>query len=181
MDASRLNPDGFYEFRLGHGTVVTREGARMVVVPDAIVQRLVALALAHSDASALRSWGAELGVVAAGAAGHRVEGLTPESATDVISGALALAGLGHASIERWGDLLAVRVESSLPVEASAYAALLAGLFESMLEAEVACVPVGPENRFVIVNPSIADLVQSWVREGAVIADIASRLFAAEGA
>jgi hypothetical protein len=60
------------------------------------------------------------------------------------------------------------------------AALLGGLFSALAGRDVACVPASAE-RFVLVDPSIAEQVWIWSKEGSELPEIIGSLTASEGA
>lgn len=181
MDASKFDPGGFYEFQLAHGTLKTRDGARAVAISASIFARFAKALVESGDFAALKGWGAELGAQVGLVAGQRIDGLSPEAVMESVSTVLALAGLGRATLERFGDLAVLRLDAALEFDGAvgAYSALFEGLFESLSDAELACVPMMQDARFALVHPSVADEVRVWVSGGATAGEIAARLSAEE--
>ena len=92
------------------------------------------------------------------------------------AGVIGLFGWGRLGLERWGDA-AVAVVDQLPVlddDHLGVAALLGGVFSVLASHEVACVPVD-HGRFVLVDPSIAEQVWLWSRDGQDVPSIVARL------
>jgi hypothetical protein len=84
-------------------------------------------------------------------------------------------------LERWGDAIALEVEQIPPLDAEnlAVAALLGGMFSTLSAREVACVPVGSSNRYLVVDPTVAERVWAWSKGGDGVGAIVSRLSSAE--
>lgn len=182
MTAPRFDPGGFYQFNLTEGAVQTRDGARVVMLTDAVVAPLVAAAVGNGDLTAVRRMGQQIGDQVRSDLGEALASSAPEAVLTQCSGVLALFGWGKLSAERWGDALVAVMQHApaLDDERLGIAALLGGMLSSLMEREVACVPAG-DDRFVIVDPAIAETVWAWSREGASVASIIERLAAPEGA
>ena len=58
------------------------------------------------------------------------------------------------------------------------AALLGGVFSSLAQREVSCVPAD-DRRFVIVDPGIAERIWGWSKDGADLSTIVGKLAIAE--
>ena len=80
-------------------------------------------------------------------------------------------------MERWGDALVARIVSLPALDESqlAFAALLGGLFSSLAQRDVACVPLAESGAFILVDPGVAETVWSWAQSGDQIGSIVSRL------
>jgi hypothetical protein len=63
----------------------------------------------------------------------------------------------------------------------AVAALLGGMFSTLSSFEVACVPIGDSNRYLVVDPSVAEQVWIWSKNGDELPVIISKLALSEGA
>lgn len=181
MDASKFDPGGFYEFQLAHGTLKTRDGVRAIAISASIFADFVKALVERGDVAALKTWGAELGGQVGFVAGQRIDGLSPEAVMESVSTVLALSGLGRATLERFGDLAVLRLDAALEFDGAtgAYSALFEGLFESLADADLACVPMAHDARFALVHPSVADDVRTWISEGTTPGEIAARLSAEE--
>jgi hypothetical protein len=176
MAEARFDPGGYYHFDLAQGAVKTRDGARVLVLSDTALAPLVSGAAERGDFSALTKLGKSIGAAAKQSLGKEPLELSPETVLAHAAGALALFGWGHLGLERWGDALVATV-SGAPTFANAdeaVGALLSGMFSEMGGLSSSCVPAGG-GRFIIVDPGIADGVREWVRSGADVAAIVSRL------
>lgn len=186
MADTAFDPGGFFEFDLAEGAVRARGGPRLLVLPDAVVAPLVEAAVRTGDVTAVRKLGKQLGDAAMAGLSAAPVASRPEIVLGRAADVLSLFGWGRLTIERWGDALVARV-SGLPAldqEHLGVAALLGGLFSSLADRDVACVPVsteGPDAAFLVVHPSIAGQIFKWARAGDGVGAIVERLVAAEGA
>jgi hypothetical protein len=180
MDEPRFDPGGFWEFHLSGGAVRTREGRRVVVLPEAVAGPLVRLALDQGDEVLLSEIGAALGEEAAASLGADLTERAPETVLGHARSVVALFGLGRLSLDRWGDALVAKLEGAPALHSEGLAALLGGLFGALGRAEVGCVSAGA-GLFILVHPDVADAVRAWVAEGADLATITGRLAPAAGA
>lgn len=182
MSEAQFDPGGFYEFDLAHGAVRTRTGARVVVLSDSVVTPLVATAVQKGDLTPVRRLGRDIGQHVSDALGSSPSELAPETVLGHVSAVLALFGWGRLSFERWGEAVVVVGEGvpSLDDDNLGIAALLGGLFSALAGRDVACVPASAE-RFVLVDPSIAEQVWIWSKEGSELPEIIGSLTASEGA
>ncbi len=177
-----FDPGGFFEFDLAQGAVRARGGERVLVLSDSVVAPLISAAVGNGDLTSVRKLGRQLGE-------HAAHGLsdpnasTPEAVLGQAAGVLSLFGWGRLSVERWGDALAAHLTGlpTLDPEHLGIAALLGGLFSALANREVACVPVGAEGMFLIVDPSVAQNVWKWSRGQTDVAAIVGRLAIREGA
>ncbi|MFK8000621.1 MAG: hypothetical protein AB8H86_13555 [Polyangiales bacterium] len=175
MESSQFDPSGFYEFDAASGAIKARGGQRVLVLSDALLAPLVAAAASSGDLTPLRTLGNGLGEHAKESLGGDAAGGTPEAVFSAASAVMSVFGWGRLEVERWGDALALRVESlpALDERRLAAAALLGGLLSSLSGEEAACVPVGEQ--FLVVHPEAADSVWKLARSGGSVASIAASL------
>ena len=176
-----FDPGGFYQFDLSNGEVRSRGGHRVLMLSEAALAPLINTAVQNGDLTAVRTLGTQLGkLIAAG-----LPGPADEVATSIVlghaAGVLALYGWGRLELERWGDALVLTVHGMPPLDENnlAVAALLGGLFSRLVVTEVACVPLANSNCYLMVEPSIAEQVWSWARDGQALPAIIGRLGAVE--
>ncbi|MFW5899366.1 MAG: hypothetical protein ACOCUN_02730, partial [Jiangellaceae bacterium] len=159
MTQTRFDPGGFYQFDLSEGAVRTRAGTRMLVLSTSGLTPLVATAVWHGDLTPVRRLGKELGEHVSEGLGGAASERSPEEVLGHAAGILALHGWGRLGMERWGDVVVVRLAGAPAIDdrSLGVAALLGGLFSALAGREVACVPAD-EDRFVLVDPAIAEEV-----------------------
>ncbi len=182
MADTAFDPGGFFEFDLARGAVSSRGGERVLILSDDVVAPLIAAAVNNGDLTAVRKLGKHLGEAAAGGIDGEPASKRPELVLGRAADVLSLFGWGRLRVERWGDALVAALEG-LPALDDAHlgvAALLGGLFSSLADREVACVPVSEAGRFLLVDPSVAQQVWKWSRGGDDVPAIVGRL-APEGA
>jgi len=179
-EARGFDPGSFYAFDLARGAVSTRHGERVLVLSSEVVSTLVASAAKHGDLTAVRALGKRIGEQAASSLGSDVRGATPERVATHAAGVLSLLGWGALSLERWGDALVIVLEGAPDLDPGklGLASLLGGMLTTLSGRDIACVPVA-SGRFVVVDPSVAEQVFSWAKEGADLAQIVAKL-GAEG-
>lgn len=182
MNQASFDPGGFYEFELSDGTVRTRGGSRVLMLSASSIAPLLASAVEHGDLTPVRKLGKELGDHVAESLGAPPGGRTTEDVLGHAAGIVALFGWGRLSMEQWGDAVAVRLEHAPSIDdrALGVAALLGGVFSRLADDEVACVPVAGD-RFVLVDPEVAEEVWGWARSGEDLPRIVARLGMKEGA
>jgi len=183
MTEPRFDPGGFYQFDLARGAVRTREGGRVLILSDAVLSPLVTAAVEKGDLTAVRRLGKHIGEqVLEGLGGANAADASPETVLTHAAGILALFGWGKLGFERWGRALVVAVDHAptLDDDRLGIAALLGGMLSSLARREVACVPVDGA-RFVVLDPSIAEKVWAWSRDGVDLAGIVGRLAPSEAA
>ena len=175
MESSQFDPGGFYEFDAASGAIKARGGQRVLVLSDALLTSLVAAAAANGDLTPLRTLGNGLAKHAKDSLKGDATGGTPEVVFGAASAVMSVFGWGRLEVERWGDALALRVESlpMLDERRLAAAALLGGLISGLSGEEAACVPVGEQ--FLVVHPDVADSVWQLARSGGTLASIAASL------
>lgn len=183
MADTQLDPSGFFQFDIAHGVVRTKHGQRVLMLSEQVLSPLVNAAVESGDLTSIRMLGSELGTLTAQSLGQPLEDVGPEVAMHHAAAMVAMFGWGTLALERWGDALVVIVEGTAPLddEDLAIAALLGGLFSTLVGQEVACVPIGEGSRYLMVDPSIAEEVWSWSRAGEDLPGIVSRLAPSEAA
>lgn len=181
MGEPRFDPARFYEFDLGEGAVRSRDGARVLVLPDSALTALVSAAVKGGELSALTKLGRTLGAQALASLGGSADTAAPETVLGHAGAVIALFGFGKLSLERWGDALIATLaqQPKLDDDDFATAAFLSGVFSALSGRDVAAVALGEHARYAIVDPSIAGEVLGWAREGADLPTIVSRLVASE--
>lgn len=174
--ASAFDPSGFFEFDLARGAVRARGGERVLLLSDAALAPLIATAVKSGDVTAVRKLGKQLGESAASGLGSAAEG-APEVVLARAAEVLSLFGWGRLRVERWGDALVARIGEPPALDDAhlGVAALLGGLFSALADRDVACVPVGSDGTFLLVDPSVAAQVWRWSRAGDAIPAIVARL------
>lgn len=174
MDEPRFDPGGFWEFHLSGGAVRTRNGRRVVALPEDVVATLLRLALAQGDETLLARIRAALGEEAAATLEGDPGARSPETVLGHVKSVVALFGLGRLALEQWGHVLVATLDGAPPLPPDALAALLGGLFAALGGRDARCVATR-EGRFVVVHAEAAAAVRSWAAEGAEPGVIATRL------
>jgi hypothetical protein len=171
-----FDPGGYFAFDLARGAVHTRHGERVLVLAGDVLGPLVSTAVRQGDLTAVRMLGKRIGEDAARSLGVEVKAASPEAVITHASGMLALLGWGTLLFERWGQALVLALSGgpTLDPERLGLAALLGGLLTTLGGRDVACVPVDA-TRFVIVHPSIAEVVWGWTKEGKELTSVIARL------
>ncbi|MEM9192789.1 MAG: hypothetical protein AAGF12_26680 [Myxococcota bacterium] len=177
MAETRFDPGGFYEFNLAHGAVRTKDGSRVIVLTDTVVAPLVSAAVQNGDLKAVRRMGRQLGQLVRDSLGVPATSCSPEQVMGHAASVLALFGWGRLNLERWGDVLVARLMEfpNLDEGDLGVAALLGGLFSELGEREVACVPTSDTQAFILLNPTVAEQVWNWAKEGQDLPSIVGRL------
>jgi len=177
MDGPSFDPGGFYEFDLARGAVFARGGARVLVLSNDVVAPLIAVAAQNGDLTAVRRLGKQLGEQATASLGARPPEVTPELVLGHAAAVLGLFGWGKLGFEQWGSALVVSLDGLPELDDAhlAVSALLGGVLSAMGGREVACVPIGTTERFVVVDPSVAEEVWSWAKSGTEVSEIVARL------
>lgn len=172
-----FDPGTFFTFDLRTGCMSTRAGRRTIVLSDSVLAPLVGAAVVHGDLTVVRRLGRHLGEEVRASLGGSPDALGLDTVVEHVGGVLGLFGWGRLHLERYGDALVARVEQApeIDTEQLALAALLGGLFSSVTERDVACVPVTEAAQFILVAPPIAETVWGWARDGEDITTIAARL------
>lgn len=183
MADTAFDPGGFFEFDLARGAVRARGGDRVLILGDGAVAPLIAAAVRNGDLTAVRKLGKSLGEAAAAGMSEPPPSSRPELVLGRAADVLALFGWGRLRVERWGDALVASLDDlpSLDDDHLGVAALLGGLFSSLADREVACVPVSSTGRFLLVDPTVAQQIWKWSRGGDDVPAIVSRLAREESA
>lgn len=166
----------FYEFDVSAGTVRTRSGNRVLVLSERVIRPLVEASLQKGDLTALRRLGKDIGEHVASFFEGPLGGLPPEVVLGHAAGVLSLFGWGKLGFERWGAALVAVLEGAPALDEGRLgtAALLGGAVSALAGREVACVPASTAH-FLVVDPSIAEQVWSWAKEGLSLAELVGRL------
>lgn len=183
MPEPLFDPGAFFQFDLASGTARARGGARVLVLSQSVLAPLIATAVQNGDLTAVRALGNQLGELVGTSLGDGAMDRPAETVLGHAANLIALYGWGRLHLERWGDAMILVVDELPPLDADnlAVAALLGGMFSTLSEQEVACVPIGETNSYLMVDPQIAEYVWSWSKEGEPLGQIISRLEAAGSA
>jgi len=177
MPAPTFDPGGYFEFSLASGSARTRDGARVLLMSDAVLSSLVAAAVERGDVTAFRQLGKQLGESVVRALGSSASEAVPEEVLGHAASMLALFGWGKLTLERWGDALVASV-SNLPELNDSHlgiAALLGGMFSYLMNEEVITLPADQTGRFILVSPAVAEQVWEWYTAGDSLESIVRRL------
>jgi len=179
MADAQFDPGGFFQFDLARGRVRTRTGARVLVVAENVLAPLIATAVQHGDLTAIRTLGTQLGTIIAQALPAAASSLPPQQVIAYAGSVMSLYGWGALKLEQWGSALVVAVEGLPPLDEDnlAVAALLGGIFSTLGSTEVACVPMVRTNKYIVVDPGIAETVWGWSKSGDSLAMVISKLSA----
>ncbi|MEM9068250.1 MAG: hypothetical protein AAGE52_07075 [Myxococcota bacterium] len=142
----------------------------MVVVTDNLLGALVS---SSTDFGALRRLGESLGEEAKRHLSD-VNGAAPEAVLAEAASALGVFGWGKLGFERWGDALVAILESAPQTTPDVMEAVLGGFFSKIGERDIACVSTG-EGRFLLVSPSVAQVVAGWAAAGEGLTTILGKL------
>ena len=177
MGAASFDPGGFFEFDLAKGAVHARGAGRVLVLSDTVVAPLVSAAVGNGDLTSVRKLGRQLGEAVAADLGGAAADTSAETVLEAAAGILSVMGWGRLQVDRWGDALVVTLAQipDLDDDHLGVAALLGGLFSSLAQREIACVPVSASGAFFVVDPSVAQKVWKWSRGGDDVAAIVGRL------
>lgn len=177
MPEPLFDPGAFFQFDLANGAVRARGGTRVLVLSQSVLAPLIATAVQNGDLTAVRALGNQLGESIAGSLGPGAMDRSPETVLGHAANLIALYGWGRLHLERWGNALTLVVDELPPLDDDnlAVAALLGGMFSTLSEQEVACVPIGETNAYLMVDPQIAEYVWSWSKDGESLGQIISRL------
>lgn len=173
----QLDPGGFYQFDMMHGTVRMRGGQRVLMLSEDVLAPLIVTAVNSGDLTAVRTMGSQLGALVAQSLPGTASTLSPAVVVGHAATMVSLFGWGRLRLERWGDALVLEVDGLPPLDEDnlAVAALLGGMFSTLCKVEVACVPLSRSSKYIMVDPSIAEQIWSWSKGGESLAAIAGRL------
>jgi hypothetical protein len=177
--ASRFDPTHAVRFDLPRGVVNAGSEERYVLVPAAALE-LLANASAETVDAVGRSIGDAIGRRVALSAEPKESSV--EEFVAQLAGELAVAGLGVASVERWGRAMVLVFE-----EAAVGDALLAAIAASAIEAatrrKVHVAPLmreGTTTRLLVSSERAVGRVRAWMAQGVSWGDALARLHAAGG-
>lgn len=181
MDQPQFDPNGFFQFDLAQGWVSAQGRDRVLLLTESVLAPLIGTAVRGGDLTAIRELGNQLGSYIASTLGKPAAELEADVVLAHAANVMALYGWGRLQLERWGDAIALEVEQLPPLDSEnlAVAALLGGMFSTLSSREVACVPVGSSNRYLVVDPVVAERVWAWSKSGDSLGTIVSRLALAE--
>lgn len=182
MTEAQFDPNSFFQFDLAQGQVISRDGERVLVLSQKVLGPLVSTAVKSGDLTAVRELGNQLGSYVKTSLGQPADDISPAIVLNYIASVMALYGWGRLRMEQWGDALLLKVDKLPPLDQEnlAVAALLGGVLSTLCSREVACVPAGDDNRYLVVDPNIAERVWSWFKNGDSVAEIVSKLAIPEG-
>lgn len=174
--AASFDPSGFFEFDLAAGRVKARSGERVFILSDSVLHALVSAARAGGDLSPLRGLGREVGEATRRGMGADPGGADPELVVAHARAGLALFGWGALALEQWGDALVAKLSGGpdLDEDRIAIGAVLGGFFSALVGRDVAAVPAGSTD-YVLVDPSIAEEVWGWTKDGDGVGSIVEKL------
>lgn len=183
MAPTRFDAAGYYAFNLPRGEVRTRGGRRMLILDCDAMGPLISTAVKHGDLTAVRTLGHKLGEQVAGSFDGQAGALPPRDVLANAGAVLGLCGWGRLSLEQWGPAVVLKLDGAPPLDDDrlGLAALLGGMLASLVGRDCACVPVGGQGHFVVVDPKVASQVWSWSQEGAELPAVVGRLWQGEAA
>lgn len=178
---SHFDPGSFYEFHLSKGLVYSRGGDRVVVLPEDMLSAVFASAATGFDSPTLMvEMGERIGALIAesvGEAGEALKSAPPDAVLGHCATVLSLFGWGRLSMELWGAVVVMRVEScALGPDSCGW--MLSGMIRYLTETPVWCVPVPAEEAYVVLSEEAA---APWVEgrwEAVSVIEVVSRLEAA---
>lgn len=174
MAGPAFNPTGAVKFDLKNGTASDAGGARLLLVPSAILDTLDDSALERIGYGVGKACGARVAARLGGDTGVRASQL--EVVISHLAGELAIAGVGAVHVERWGRAMVCIVTNP----SLANDAFLGGVLGAALSAasgrEAHAAPLGREGglaRFFVGSKETAQKVKSM--QGRSYADIVGAL------
>ncbi len=177
MPDVQFDPSGFFQFDLAHGAVRARDGGRVILLSEAVLAPLITTAVNNGDLTAVRILGSQLGTMLASELPGDFNSLSPGVVVGHAAAWMARYGWGRLHLERWGDALVLEVEGVPPLDDDnlAVAALLGGMFSTLCDTEVACVPLAEPTKYIMVEPSVAEQVWAWSKAGRALGEIIASL------
>ena len=182
MPEAQFDPGGFFQFDLAHGAVRSRDGGRVILLSEEVLAPLITTAVNNGDLTAVRILGSQLGTLLGAELPGDAASLPPHVVIGHAASLMALYGWGRLHLERWGDALVLEVEGLPPLDDDnlAVAALLGGMFSTLCNAEVACVPLAEPTKYIMVEPSVAEQIWAWSKSGQSLPDITAALLHGTG-
>jgi hypothetical protein len=175
-----FDPTRAVRFDLPRGSVLAGGDERHVLLPCSALDDLVLVAGTEAAAAVGRALGGAIGKrIAArlGGAGG-VRGASVESVVAEIAGELAVAGIGAASIERWGRALVVAVDRPAPSDLTFLASIVEGVLEAASSARVRCASLGREGtvaRVLVGSDGAITRAQALLAGGVAWGEVLARL------
>ena len=176
MSAKPFDPNGAVRFDLRTGAASDSSGARLVLVPSAVLATLGPDALTKVGLAIGRGCGERVAARLGGDAGVRDASI--EIVVSHIAGELAIAGVGAIHVERWGRAMVAIVESPSIDDAMFIGAVLGGALSAASGREVAAASLGAEGtqtRYFLGSPNTADHVRVVVGTGLGYAEVLASL------
>jgi hypothetical protein len=175
-----FDPTHAVAFDLPKGAVTDRTDARLVLLPaDALAELLDGL-----QAPAARKLGAALGASLGGRLAKALGGKEAVAAAPLpvvveqLAGEFAIAGLGVASLERWGKALTLVLEGGAIVHEVFLTGVVGGAFEAANGGAIFPVVAGKEPgrvRILLLGERGALRARALLGEGKSFADVVLRL------
>jgi len=177
MPEAQFDPGGFFQFDLAHGAVRSRDGGRVILLSEAVLAPLITTAVNNGDLTAVRILGSQLGTLLSSELPGDQAGLPAGTVIGHAASLMALYGWGRLHLERWGDAMVLEVEGLPPLDDDnlAVAALLGGMFSTLCNTEVACVPLAEPTKYIMVEPAVAEQVWAWSKSGKTLGEIVAAL------
>jgi hypothetical protein len=189
MTGLKLDPEGYFKFDLGGGSMRYREGDRLIAYPLAAMQKLLSTSLGDIQKTLPYTIGLHMGeacgekVVEALGEDFLESDTMPEDFLAHLNAVLALHGLGMASMESWGDLLLLRwtIEKDAGIHVTEFQeGVIAGALSRVTGEAFEATSVddnGEGTRFIAGNAAMVDWTKLWMGEGCGLGEIVDRLHA----
>ena len=151
-----------------------------MLLPCSALDDLVLIAGPEAAAAVGRALGASIGKRVAerlgGARGLR--GASLERVVSDVAGELAIAGLGAASMERWGRALVVAIDRPAVADLPFLAMILEGMLEAASDAPVRCLSLGRQGtaaRVLVAGEAAVLRARAMLDQGLAWGDVVARL------
>lgn len=172
MAGPAFNPTGAVKFDLKNGAAHDAGGARLLLVPSAVLDTLEDSALEQIGEALGQACGARVSARLGGDAGVRAAPL--ETVVTHLAGELAIAGIGAVHVERWGRAM-VCVVSNPSVRKDVFlGAVIGAALSAASGTDAAAAPLGRAGgvaRFFVGSPATAALAAEAAIEGRSYAEI----------
>jgi hypothetical protein len=178
--ASRFDPTHAVRFDLPRGKVHAGSEERYVLVPAAALEALTKSGADDAAASVGRTIGDAIGRRVALRADAKQSSV--EEFVTQLAGEVALAGLGVASVERWGRAMVLVFEEAAVSDAM-LSAIAAAALESATRRKVCVAPImreGATARLLVSSERAVGRVREWIASGVAWKDALFRLHTAVG-
>jgi hypothetical protein len=180
MSMAGFDPTHAVRFDLPRGSVTAGSDERHVLLPCAALDDLVLIAGTDAACSVGRALGSSIGKRIAGRLGgaNALRASSIERVITDVARELAVAGLGAASIERWGRALVVAVDRPAVADLPFLASIIEGVLEGATETPVRCASLGREGtvvRVLVASDSAIARARAMLNQGAAWGDVLARL------